>query len=318
MAKDFPLFPSLPPELRFHIWRLALTSPWSCTVAKRTRRTSQIKTLGTHPHIPISQACAESHHTLTKTHTYIERLGWFHFPRYLLFMQHLRMDPGHHRLQGRYRLFDHVQHLVLNPSSRELLYETLELLTTLGTVLRSVVIVAPWFLPDERDTYDANLDWIAPYENWSCVISKFPAGVDLATLVGGIERGAEDDCVSDLAHGLSLGEYRTRLDKAVGRLPDPLPDGLRLVDNVYWRTSRMLSKVESYVREIPTTPKLYLQTVEQIRPIQDVPSYTRPVYGAARQLQVPGRIRNRPVQAVTTYTSDSEDVPREEGSDSAS
>lgn len=304
MAKDFPLFPSLPPELRLHIWRLALTSSWSCTVAKRAPQTRQIKTVGTHPHIPISQACAESYHALTRTHTYIEQLGWFHFPQHLLFMDYLRIGPVPLRLQ----LFNHLQHLVLNPGSRDLLYEMLKLLATLPTALRSVVIVAPWFLPEERDTYDANLDWIAPYENWDCVILKLPTGVNLATLVGGIERGEEDDHVSDLAHGLSVGEYRARLNKAIGRLPDPLPDGLRLVDNVYWRTSRMLSKVESLVQEIPTTPKLYLQTVEQIRPTEALPLYTEATY-AGGQIRVRRRFRDRRV--VTASMANSGDVPRD-------
>ncbi len=51
--------------------------------------------------------------------------------------------------------------------------------------------------------------------------------------MGGIESGAQEDRVCDLTHGISLEEYPACLDKAVGCLPDPLPDGLRLVDNVY-------------------------------------------------------------------------------------
>lgn len=279
MTTDFPLFSSLPAELRFRIWRFALTSSWSCTVFKNVgqnkSRNNLFKSVGIHPHVPISQTCTESHHVLTATYSYIERLGWFYFPRHLLFIRDFSQGPGPRRLQSRYALFNHVQHIVLNPSSRQLLYETVEYLAKVTTALRSIVLVGPWFLPDDRDTYDPGLDWMAPYEDWGAVIERSPADLDLATLLEALERGGDDDRTCGLPHGLSLDEYKARLDNAVRRLPDPLPDGLQPIDNLYWRTSYMLNKVVSIVQTIPAAPKLYLQKVEQIRPSsEDIPRET--------------------------------------------
>ena len=124
--------------------------------------------------------------------------------------------------------------------------------------------MGPWFLPEDTEVYDSVRDWIAPYEDWGEVFARSPAELDLAVLVDAIERG-ERGGEPRLAHGLSVEEYRARLDKAVRWLPEPLPGGLRLVDNVYWRTRNMLAKVEGMLQGFDKLPRLYLQSVEQLR-----------------------------------------------------
>jgi hypothetical protein len=265
MATEFPLFSSLPPELRLHIWRLALTTFWSCTTRERIRY-QQDATIGTHPIKSISQSCTEARQILTHTFTEIDRLGWFNFPRHLLFIR--RLDPGGpgraRRVEARRSLSHHVQHIVVNAHGKVQMDSILEYLSKASPNLKSVVVVGPWFLPEDTDVYDSVRDWIAPYEDWGEVFSDSPTESDLNILTNAIERGEGDgDC--RLAHGLSVEEYKARLDKAVRRLPDLLPDGLRPIDNVYWRTRRMLNKVESILQKYSTPPKLYLQTVEQMR-----------------------------------------------------
>jgi hypothetical protein len=144
------------------------------------------------------------------------------------------------------------------------MYSVLEYLGQSSPNLRSVVVVGPWFLPEDTDVYDSVRDWKAPYEDWGEVFSDSPMEVDLDILINAIERG---ECGGDfcLAHGLSVDEYKARLDTAVRRLPDPLPDGLLPIDNLYWRTRMMLNTVESILQKYSTPPKLYLQTVEQMR-----------------------------------------------------
>lgn len=144
------------------------------------------------------------------------------------------------------------------------MYSVLEYLGKASPGLRSVVVVGPWFLPEDTDLYDEKRDWIAPYEEWGEAFSISPTEVDLDVLVNAIEAGERGgEC--RLAHGLSVEEYRARLDKAVQRLPDPLPNGLRYIDNLYWRTGRMLNTVVSILKMYSTPPRLYLQTVEQMR-----------------------------------------------------
>ncbi|OOQ88844.1 hypothetical protein PEBR_11696 [Penicillium brasilianum] len=265
MATDFPLFPSLPPELRLHIWRLALTSSWSCTTRKCIRY-QQDATIGAHPHNSISQSCTEARQVLTQTLTKIDRLGWFNFPRHLLFLQRLGAGGLGRRcpVEARRALSRNVQHIVVNAHGKLQMYSILEYLHKASPKLKSVVVVGPWFLPEDTDVYDSVRDWIAPYEDWGQVFLDSPMQVDLDVLTKAIERGEGDgDC--RLAHGLSVEQYKARLDKAVRRLPHPLPDGLRPIDNVYWRTRRMLDKVESILQKYSTPPRLYLQTAEQMR-----------------------------------------------------
>jgi hypothetical protein len=263
MATDFPLFPSLPPELRLRIWHIALTTSWSCTTLKPLRR-YRYKSVGTNPQKPITQVCHESREALTKTHTYIEELGRFNFPKHLFFIGDLRYSPAlPRRLQTRYSLFSYIQHIVINPKSRQLMYETVDFLAKVATALKSIVVVAPWFLPEDTDVYDPDKDWITPYEDFAEVFLRSPTEVDLVTMIDAIERG-EDEGECRLLYGLSVDEYKARLDQAVRRLPDPLPDGLQFMDNAYWRTRGMLRTVESAVRKFPKPPKLYLQTVEKI------------------------------------------------------
>lgn len=263
MATDFPLFPSLPPELRLHIWHIALTTSWSCTTLKPLRR-YHYKSTGTNPHKPITQVCREYRGALKRTHTYIKDLGLFNFPKHLFFIRDLRYSPvSPRRLQARYSLFSYIQHIVINPKSRTLMYETIEFLAKVATALRSIVIVAPWFLPEDTDLYDEYNDWIAPYEDFGEAFVRSPSEVDLVSLINAIERG-ENGGGCRLLDGLSVEEYKARLDRAVRRLPEPLPDGLRFIDNAYWRTRGMLRTVEAAVGKFPTPPRLYLQTVERI------------------------------------------------------
>jgi hypothetical protein len=144
------------------------------------------------------------------------------------------------------------------------MYSVLEYLGKSSPNLRNVVVVGPWFLPEDTDVYDSVRDWKAPYEDWGEVFSVSPTEVDLDILINAIERG---ECGGDcrLAYGLSVDEYKARLDTAVRRLPDPLPDGLLPIDNLYWSTRMMLNTVESILQKYSTPPKLYLQTVEQMR-----------------------------------------------------
>lgn len=143
------------------------------------------------------------------------------------------------------------------------MYETIDFLAKVATALRSIVVVAPWHLPEDTDVYDPDEDWVAPYDDFGEVFVRSPSEVDLVSLVNAIER-SENGGESRLLDGLSVDEYKARLDQAVRRLPDPLPDGLRFMDNVYWRTRGMLRTVEAALRKFPTPPKLYLQTVEGI------------------------------------------------------
>lgn len=265
MATTFPLFPLLPPELRLRIWHIALTTPWTCTT-RALLRPNQEKTIGTHPTNPISHACPEARHLQTQSFTQIDHLGWFHFPKHLLFIRDLTVRGVNRarRVKTNYSLTHNLQHVVLNVCSQQKLYASLEYMGKAYTSLKSIVVVGPWFLPEDTEAYDSVRDWIAPYEDWGEVFARSPTELDLAVLVDAIERG-ERGGEARLGHGLSVGEYKARLDKAVRRLPEPLPDGLRLVDNVYWRTRRMLAKVEAMIQGFDELPRLYLQTVEQLR-----------------------------------------------------
>ncbi|KAJ5896613.1 uncharacterized protein N7473_006012 [Penicillium subrubescens] len=264
MATDFQLFPSLPPELRLHIWHIALTTSWSCTTIKPLRRYNY-KSTGTNPTKPITQVCHEARVALKETHTYIEDLGLFNFPKHIFFIRDLRYSPAlPRRLQSRYSLFSYIQHIVINPKSRTLMYEIIEFLAEVATDLKSIVVVAPWFLPEDTDLYDDYKDWIAPYEDFGEVFVRSPSEVNLVNLISAIECG-EDGGECRLLDGLSVGEYKARLDRAVRRLPDPLPDGLQFMNNAYWRTRGMLRTVEAAVGKFATPPRLYLQTVANMR-----------------------------------------------------
>lgn len=266
MATDFPSFSSLPTELRLHIWRLALTTSWSCTSLKRLRK-HQYKTVGTHLHKAVSQSCSEARDVLAKTHTFIEGMGWFNFSQHIIFLRDESDDlwgaGPQHRVQSCYALFDHVQHIVVSASESQQMAVMLNDLSIISKALKTIVIIAPWLLP-KRDTYDGVLDWLPPGAYWGSAWSNSPTEVNLTKLVKALERGGKDgnQC---LAHGLSLHEYESCLDKYIQRLPNPLSNCHQPDTNVYYQTRCMLGLVYSLMGKFVRVPKLYLQTVKGIR-----------------------------------------------------
>jgi hypothetical protein len=111
MATGFPLFSSLLPELRLRIWHLAFTASWSCTHLE----VHQPKTVGTHLHKAIGQVCFEVRQALAKSHTYIEGLGWFNLPQYLLFVQdHIHGHCIIQQLRNHFPRSSHLRHIVIS------------------------------------------------------------------------------------------------------------------------------------------------------------------------------------------------------------
>lgn len=83
--------------------------------------------------------------------------------------------------------------------------------------LRSIIVVEPWPLPDERETYDENLDWMRVVDNWDPTFAESPTELDLSTLTSAIDRGEREGDYR-LAYGLSADEYLARVDKLTDRL----------------------------------------------------------------------------------------------------
>ncbi|KAJ5438341.1 uncharacterized protein N7458_009339 [Penicillium daleae] len=179
-----------PPELRLRIWHIALTTPWTCTT-RALLRSNQEKTIGTHPTNPISHACPEARHLQTQSFTQIDHLGWFHFPKHLLFIRDLTVRGVNRarRVKTNHALTHNLQHVVLNVCSQQKLYASLEYMGKAYTSLKSIVVVGPWFLPEDTEAYDSVRDWIAPYEDWGEVFARSPTELDLAVLVDAIEGG---------------------------------------------------------------------------------------------------------------------------------
>ncbi|KAI9923711.1 hypothetical protein ASPWEDRAFT_187532 [Aspergillus wentii DTO 134E9] len=252
----FAPFPLLPPEIRHYIWHIALTSDW---LSSRLERISKkIKLVGTPDRKSISQANHEAYQIMHRTHTVIDGLGWFDFSRHLLFVRDTQADRSL-LLQAaeQYDLLMHIRHIVLNASNQPMLLDTVAFLIKHCPKLQSLVLVGPWFVPSDTDQYDPDTDWISPYEDWSWVFIKAPTEINLRPLFEDLEHGGSENSAS-------IARYRSRLDKAIQRLPTPLPSHLRMIDNPHWRTRHTLDRVQYWIERPSSPPRLYLRTVEDI------------------------------------------------------
>ena len=259
MARNFPAFQKLPPELRHYIWELALTGEWSVTTFCRSRK--RIKVVGKITHRAISQTCHEARQVMSRTHTKVDGLGWFDFTRHLFFFRDTQSRRGSlmRQIEANYDLYPHIQHVVLNPRDNFHLFDTAYFIAVHCTSLRTVVLVGPWFVPTATDQYEPETDWLAPYEDWSNVTARPSKELDLLPLLDAIEyRGSENDAW--------ISWYRSRLDQAVRRLPTPLPGHLVFIDNVSYRIRGTLERMQVLFRSPKNlSPRLYLRTVAQMR-----------------------------------------------------
>ncbi|KAJ5381494.1 uncharacterized protein N7496_003922 [Penicillium cataractarum] len=276
MATEFPRFGLLPAELRLRIWHYAIRGSWTCITLERTRDNQDI-TVGTHPLKAIAHTCLEARQVLTEAHTYIEGIGWLNFSQTLYIMQNIPkgsvywsrdypyQQPPVGQVQHHHKLFDHIQHIVLTPNSRqELMVGLLGWLREIEPPLKSIICVQPWPLPDDREAYDSDRDWIGVEETWDPTFTNSPTELDLSTLKRAIEHGEETGDYR-LAHGLSTDEYRARVGQLADRLPRSRPFGRRPGRNGYWVASVELGDLRALVQNFDSSPNLYLQTVGHIR-----------------------------------------------------
>ncbi|RJE18315.1 hypothetical protein PHISCL_09342 [Aspergillus sclerotialis] len=259
MANDFPAFQKLPPEIRHYIWRMALTAQWSFTTFHRVNKS--IKAVGKFHNRAVSQACHEARQIMHSTHTKVDGLGWFDFTRHLFFFRDIESSRGSlvQQIAYNYNLYPYIQHIVLNPRSQAHLMDAACFIADRCNLLRTIVIIGPWFIPTATDQYDPDEDWLDPYEDWSDVTVKSLIELDLQPLLDAIEyRGSENDAW--------ISWYLSRLDQAVRRLPTPLPEHLELDDNVSWRIQNTLEQLQLlFGGSYNISPRLYLRTVAQMR-----------------------------------------------------
>ncbi|KAJ5697379.1 hypothetical protein N7488_011063 [Penicillium malachiteum] len=159
-----------------------------------------------------------------------------------------------------YDLFSKIQHICINPCNALHLVKISEFLLNKCIALCTIVVVAPWLVPTDTDQYDPNIDWISPYENWSQFFSRTrsPTQVDLVPLLNAVDQGRDENDVR-------LAAYRSKLERAVRRLPDPLPEHLQLIDSFAWRFLRTLNKLQSLIEKSVASPRLYLRTCDEVR-----------------------------------------------------
>lgn len=260
-GETFSLFSRLPSEVRHGIWRCALLmAEWSLSKAE-IRKGRRLMLRGRRRDQSVSQACHEARHVSRLVYTRVPGVGWLNTARHLFFFRdakaHAKLMT---RVADRHDLLRHIEHMVVNPGDWPHLWETLGVVKAHCTALRTLVVVAPWFVPDATTEYDPDVDWAAPWEDWTEVFCKSSADVNSQPLLDAIEYGADTNT-------RRLAQYRDRLDQAVERLPDPLPNHMRHIDSIFWRTREALQRLQLLVRDFGDGGvALYLRTVAELRP----------------------------------------------------
>ncbi|KAM4066401.1 hypothetical protein HRG_000508 [Hirsutella rhossiliensis] len=245
MERGFPLFAQLPPEIRQHVWRLALAQRWAVTSLKRHR--GRVRLVGAVPRA-VPQSCREARAVMQASCAHVDGLGWLDFARHLFFFRDARADRGL-MMQQHVDVLARVQHMVLNPRDWPQLWHSLAQVKTRCPSLRSLVLVGPWFEPPAAAASYADIDQ-APWEDWSPLFRGSPTELDVAPLLDALEHGRA-------ANAAWMAAYAARLDRAA-RL---LPDGVDEIENVYSRTRAALRELEETLRAFPNaTPSLQKET----------------------------------------------------------
>lgn len=239
MTTKFTRFKTLPPEIRNLIWQFALTQSWS--FVKPTRVKQCIKLRGT-MHRNIGKSCREARAVMTRTHTFIDTLGWIDFGRSVFFFRDEAFSKHLMRqLEDRHGLITQIQHLLIYPRDWSQVFDTVRLAKSLCTSLRTLVVVAPWIRPPPPLASFEQLD-IAPYEDWSPIITS-PNQFDYLTLTKTIEENKSE---------FIIHEYRVELEDAVSQLPAYLY--MDIMDNTWLRMLDTLNSLESVVKSFPNSP----------------------------------------------------------------
>lgn len=252
MGHTFPLFPQLPPEIRQEIWHIALWHSWSFTKLKRINRRLKLASKVSRE---TSQSCREARTVMQLTHVNIMALGgWIHLERRLFFVRDLKYDRRLLEKADYYcEILACVQHLVINPRDWAYLWDTVDIIKSRCTSLRSLIIVAPWFDPADMPASHSPSSW-APYEDWGQLFRDTPAELDLLPLLDDIESGVA-------VNSSRNAQYRTRVNEAAQQVPNDVAQ----FEHVFGRTSRALRRLEEAARVFPVIkPTLYLRTKAEL------------------------------------------------------
>ena len=234
---------------------------WSITSFPRVK--NRIKIAGKRSHQNTAQACHEAHQIMRTKLVQVEGLGWFHPSRTMFFFRDVDSSRSLMRhIADSYDLFAQIQHICINPCDQPLLIDTVRFVMKKCTSLRSLVLIGPWLIPVETDHYDPDVDWLIRNEHWSRAFVKSPTELDsdaLGSLLETIDSGSDKN-------EAAMKRYRSRLDQAIRRLPDPLPDHLLPLINHYpWRINRTLDMINAEIEASVASPSLYLRSYEEIR-----------------------------------------------------
>lgn len=255
MPKSFEKFKELPPELRHWVWEIALAAEWSCIRFQRVRRRIRIHRV--QPYL-ARLSCREARSVLRLKFAQIAGLGWFNMDREIFFFRDVDSDRRLMKtIRSDYNLFAHIQHIGINARDQPLQCDTLRFIIENCPSLRTIVVVAPWFVPTAFHLKEVS--WWCPYEDRSNVFTQSPGKLDIVPLFDAIEnKGQEND--------VCLDEYLSKLALAVQTLPDPLPADLRPLDNLWWRVKTDLDRIQLAVKQIESNEvKIYLRTVNGMR-----------------------------------------------------
>ncbi|KAJ6788393.1 hypothetical protein PWT90_04653 [Aphanocladium album] len=264
MRNTFAPFLRLPIEVRFLIWEYAFeVADWSILKPGLCRAGI---TLRGKKAAYLDVASEQALRVIQLKHTYVPGFGWLNHCRSLVFIRDFMATPGLKHIAAHGQNFlSRLFHVVLNPRNMTCLLESVKILHSSCPALQTLVLVGPWFMPEDTTEYNPDKDWrcLTGYEDWPELFKRSPEEVATTDLLEAIENGKE-------ANQTWLAHYHRLLDQAVERLPHPLPSGLRPFDNEYWRVRHNLRKVTNILLKFHDwKPNLYLRTTEQLhRPAQ--------------------------------------------------
>ncbi|KAF7551450.1 hypothetical protein G7046_g7714 [Stylonectria norvegica] len=248
---SFTNFPRLPPEIRQQIWQHALAQQaWSFSKPSRHKR--QIKLLGK-VHRPVGRACREARAVMRLTHTRLDLWGWLDFSRHLFFFRDSSFDKGlMMRIDERYGLLNHIQHIVVNARDWPNMWDTWDVVRNRCPMLRTMVIIGPWLEPNVD--MDEDEMQIAPWEDFDPLFRNgAPTEAAVLPLLRAIDQG-------NAAEAARTAEYVNRLDQVTRRLPTEWQN----LDNFWQRQEVTVQRLQGLILEFPCRTGLYLRRGDQI------------------------------------------------------
>lgn len=257
MTDTFTFFPDLPSEIRHMIWRAAMTAQWSCNSFQNGKEV----VYGKFPHRAASQACHEAYHVAHLFLTKTKHFGLFGFSRHILFVRdHFGATWSQDYSPYFNDFLSHVQHIVLNAKGYKRSLFGLLAILKYCTSLRTLVIIAPWFVPKATDQYDLEAGRAPSWDEWGAIYRNSPAELDLHPLINVFEHYATE---SDR----SISQLLSNLRRSILCLPELPPDKLHLLYNLHHRTIDELAKVQHLLQKYgASSPRIYLKTPEEVSP----------------------------------------------------